>query len=76
MRTLLVSVLLLVGCGPQTVALKSAVYSFEGLRGREGTPSAIVWCSSSSGGAASFVVGSMNSTSQRSAVEPLAGTPT
>lgn len=45
MRTLLVSMVLLVGCGPQTVALKSAVYSFEGLRGREGTPSAIVTAS-------------------------------
>lgn len=45
MRTLLVSMLFLAGCGQQTVALKSAVYSFEGLRGREGTPSAIVTAS-------------------------------
>ncbi len=35
-------VVLLAGCGPQAVPLKSGVYAFEGLRGREGTPSAAV----------------------------------
>lgn len=35
-------VTLLLGCGPQTVPLRSAVYGFEGLRGRSGTPSAAV----------------------------------
>lgn len=35
-------VTLLLGCGPQTVPLRSAVYAFEGLRGRSGTPSSAV----------------------------------
>lgn len=33
---------LLAGCGPATVQLTSATYAFDGLRGREGSPSAAV----------------------------------
>jgi hypothetical protein len=45
MRRALLSVVVFVvvaGCGPQTVGLTSAVYAFEGVRGRELTPSAAV----------------------------------
>ncbi|MBL8922352.1 MAG: hypothetical protein JNJ54_26105 [Myxococcaceae bacterium] len=42
MRALVLLSSLMVACGPATVQLTSATYSFEGLRGREGTPSAVV----------------------------------
>jgi hypothetical protein len=34
--------LVLAGCGPQNVKLVSATYGYEGLRGRDGAPSATV----------------------------------
>jgi len=44
MRALLLLVLF-AGCGPQTVPLTSATYAFDGLRGRDATPSATVTAS-------------------------------
>lgn len=44
MRRLL-AFFVLAGCGPQAVPLKSGTYAFEGLRGRDGAPSAAVTAS-------------------------------
>jgi hypothetical protein len=38
----MLSVLFVVGCGPQTIGITSAKYAFESLRGRDATPSAAV----------------------------------